>query len=86
MGTAPLSPAAREKMYSLPAQSPPPNVEPNFLNPSSMAFSAEAALHGLYAMATIIFFIKIYTQLRIDRRLDPENYALSLAWVSRIPC
>jgi hypothetical protein len=70
-------------MYNLPASPPPPNVEPNFVNPSSMAFSAEAALHSLYAMATIIFFVKIYTQLRIDRKMDPENYALSLAWVSQ---
>lgn len=82
MALAPLPPEIREKMLNSPAAKPPPGVEPNFDNPSSMAFSAEAALHGLYALSTIIFFIKIYGPLRIERRMCPEDYVLTLAWVS----
>lgn len=84
MALAPLPPEIREKMLNSPAAKPPPGVEPNFDNPSSMAFSAEATLHGLYALSTIIFFIKIYGPLRIERRMCPEDYVLTLAWVSRL--
>ena len=79
-----LSPEAREKMLSLPAEQPPPNVEPNFVNPSSMESSAERALHVLYALSTVMFLVKIYGQLRIVRKLGLEDYVLILAWVSQI--
>ncbi|KAK7908916.1 hypothetical protein PG985_014794 [Apiospora marii] len=81
MATSPLSPEAREKMLNLPASSPPPNVKPNFVNPSSVAFSAECALHGLYALSTIMFFIKAYAQVWIDRKKDLESCVVAVAWI-----
>ncbi|KAI1804891.1 hypothetical protein F4811DRAFT_518068 [Daldinia bambusicola] len=71
----------REEMYDLPAEEPPPGVEANFENPSSMLKSAEGALHGMYALSTIIFFIKMYTQLRISRKMEREDYVLALTWL-----
>ncbi|KAK7937185.1 uncharacterized protein PG986_014053 [Apiospora aurea] len=81
MAHVPLSPAAREKMLNLPASPPPPGVQPNFVNPDSVAFSAQCALHGLHALSTIVFFIKMYAQIWIDRQMGLENYVLALAWV-----
>lgn len=85
MALPPLSPEAREKMLNLPAAHPPPGVEPNFDNPASMGTSAEAALHCLYALSTIIFFIKMYGTVRIERKMCIEDYVLAMAWVSRMP-
>lgn len=84
MEGVPLSPEAREKMLGLPAEQPPPNVEPNFGNPWSMEFSADRALHVLYALSTVMFLIKMYGQLRIVRKFGVEDYVLVLAWVSQV--
>lgn len=81
MAVAPLSPEGREKMLNSPAAHPPPGVEPNFDNPWSMATSAEAALHCLYALSTVIFFIKMYGTVRIERKMRIEDYVLATAWV-----
>ncbi|OTB15834.1 hypothetical protein K445DRAFT_300598 [Daldinia sp. EC12] len=71
----------RDDILDLPAEAPPPGVVPNFENPSRILSNAEAALHGLYALSTVMFFVKMYTQLRISRKLEREDYVLVLTWL-----
>ncbi|KAK6958411.1 hypothetical protein Daesc_001211 [Daldinia eschscholtzii] len=71
----------QEDILDLPAEAPPPGVVPNFENPSRILSNAEAALHGLYALSTVMFFIKMYTQLRISRKVEREDYVLILTWL-----
>ncbi|KAH9900374.1 hypothetical protein F4778DRAFT_738671 [Xylariomycetidae sp. FL2044] len=77
----PLSPEAREKMLNHPAEPPPVNVEAKFENPWSMAYSAEVTLHTLYALSTVVFLVKMYAQIRIERKLGPEDYTLVVSWL-----
>lgn len=72
-----------EQLLQLPAAEPPAGVTANFVDPWSMAYSAECALHTLYAVSTLMFFIKMYAQIRIERKMGPEDYVLAVAWVSR---
>ncbi|GAW24965.1 hypothetical protein ANO14919_145620 [Xylariales sp. No.14919] len=79
--TVSLTPEARKALQALPAEAPPPNVMPNFEHPWSMRESAEGALHSLLAISTILFILKMYAQVRITRKLSPEDYVLALAWL-----
>jgi hypothetical protein len=77
----PLSPEARERMRAHPAAQPPPGVEPNFVDPWSMESSGVGALHGLYALSTLMVILKLSTQLGIVRKMLLEDYFLILAWL-----
>jgi hypothetical protein len=80
-----MVPSAAEKLEEMlngPAQRPPPNVKPNFVNPWSMKYGGAVALYTILAVCTLVFVIHIYTQLRIGRKFIWEDRLLVLTWVS----
>ncbi|KAI1813012.1 hypothetical protein GGS20DRAFT_555431 [Poronia punctata] len=79
--TATMSPESRERLLDMPAAAPPPGVVPDFDHPWSLEWHAEVTLHCLYSLATVLFFTKVFVQLRIVRKLTVEDYVLAVAWL-----
>jgi hypothetical protein len=73
-----------QAMLDGPAQRPPPGVRPNLDDPWSVKHSAEVALCALFALSSLVFIVHVFTQLRIARKFNREDWLLSLTWVSQL--
>ena len=69
---------------NLPALLPPNGVEPNFVDPYSDAYMARILGIALLVLATMAVAARIFTKLRIVRKVDPEDCEASL--IPLVPC
>ncbi|KAJ8105749.1 hypothetical protein OPT61_g9993 [Boeremia exigua] len=63
-----------------PALAPPPGVTPNFVNPANLSHPELAVLQ--LTLATLVVWMRIYTKLRVLKRMLAEDYWLITAWVA----
>ncbi|KAL4937612.1 hypothetical protein BDV06DRAFT_226778 [Aspergillus oleicola] len=81
---ASLPPELREALLEGPAGPPPPDTDPNFVNPPDLQTVGRAMILVGWSLAFICFAIRIYTKAFIIRRFRISDYAMILAWVLSI--
>ncbi|KAF2655105.1 hypothetical protein K491DRAFT_440630 [Lophiostoma macrostomum CBS 122681] len=71
----------REALLRLPALAPPPGVQANFVNPYTTVGASNARNIAIVAISTPLVWTRIFTKCRVVRRMDIEDYLITLAWV-----
>ncbi|CAG8972274.1 hypothetical protein HYALB_00001672 [Hymenoscyphus albidus] len=80
MSTSEISPEFLNFLMEGPALSPPEGVKSNFVNPYSFGKGMFIGELTLYILTTLIVAIRIYTKLRILRKMAFNDYVLLLGW------
>jgi hypothetical protein len=70
----------REAFLDSIAADPPWGVVSNLDNPDYAKFAFPLFV-GVFVLSQVVFSMKIYVQLRIIRRMLPEDYLLVVGWV-----
>jgi hypothetical protein len=77
-----LTPGEREAWLASPAIDPPHGVTSNFEKPSSFRTESLGIITSLLIIVTIVFAVWLYTKAKVQRKLQPEDYVIMLAYVS----
>lgn len=71
--TTQLTPAQLQKLLNGPAGTPPPHVQPNFDNPTSLHAYVIFTLVFIFTISTVAVAVRVYTKLRVIRSLVIED-------------
>lgn len=68
-----MTPAMLEILLNGPAMTPPPGVQPNFIDPPNFANTALVVELIFLILSTLAVIIRAYTKLRVNKKLDLED-------------
>ena len=62
-----------EMLAQLPALQPPPGVQPDFIDPQSIADQTRHAIYACLPLMLLFLFLRLYTRLRILRAVGADD-------------